>query len=161
MISTFENFIGSAVIVNKDKDIRNEPDNITPISNVIKTGRSSTVPTHWNNSPYLSGGRYGAGTNPKKKKRKKKMGYIDSYKKYSKKIEEDQLVMGQNPQGSAVPQQFQAESDSLSQEEANLLKQLANVKERRIALDKKIATARQQQAQQAAQLAAQQANQTA
>ena len=89
------------------------------------------------------------------------MGYIDSYKKYSKKLEEDQMVMGQNPQAGLVPSQFQAESDSLSQEEANLLKQLANVKERRIALDRKIADAKKQQAEKAAQLAAQQANQAA
>ena len=88
------------------------------------------------------------------------MGYIDSYKKYSKKIEEDQMVMGQNPTGG-VPQQFQAESDSLSQEEANLLKQLASVKERRILLDKKIADVKKQEAEKAAQLAAQQANQAA
>jgi hypothetical protein len=141
-------------------DLRNEPDVTKPISNIIQTSRSSTIPRHWNNSPYLSGGRYGAGSNPKKK-HKKKMGYIDSYKKYSKKLEEDQMVMGQNPQAGLVPSQFQAESDSLSQEEANLLKQLANVKERRIALDRKIADAKKQQAEKAAQLAAQQANQAA
>ena len=159
MIKTFEQYTGVVLSKNSKSDSRNEPDITKPIPNIIQTSRSSTVPRHWNNSPYLSGGRYGAGSNPKKKK--KKMGYIDSYKKYSKKLEEDQMVMGQNPQTGQIPQQFQAESDSLSQEEANLLKQLASVKERRIVLDKKIADVKKQQAEKAAQLAAQQANQAA
>ena len=85
------------------------------------------------------------------------MGHIDSYKKWgtkqAKKLEEDQMVMGQNP----VPQEFQAESDALTQEEANLLKQLANVKERKMALDKKISEANKKKADAAAQLAQQQA----
>ena len=159
MIKTFEHYTGIVLSKKDSSDQINEPDVTKPIPNIIQTSKSSTVPQHWNNSPYLSGGSYGAGSNPKNKK-KKKMGYIDSYKKYSKKIEEDQMVMGQNTTGG-VPQQFQAESDSLSQEEANLLKQLASVKERRILLDKKIADVKKQEAEKAAQLAAQQANQAA
>lgn len=157
MVKTYEQYIG-AVTVNKNPGkMSHEPDRKVPIPAVINTGRSSAAPLHWGASNQLSRGRYGAGANPKNKKKKMKR-HVDSYKKYSKRIEEDQMVMGQNPQ-AVVPQQFQGESDSLSQEEANLLKQLASVKERRIALDKKIADSNKASAQQAADLAAQQANQ--
>lgn len=161
MIQTFEAYIGAATSNREPIGRLNEPDRKTPISSVINTGRSSGAPFHWGASNQISRGRYGAGSNPKNKKKKKMKRHIDSYKSYSKKIEEDQMVMGQSPSPGMVPQQFQAEHDSLSQEEANLLKQLASVKERRIALDKKIADANKVQAEQKAQQAAQQAAQAA
>jgi len=94
------------------------------------------------------------------------MSHVHSFKKFqSSKIKEDQMIMGNNPTAT-IPQEYQSESDSLSQEEAELLKKLANVKERRIALDKKIndsinknAKEMADQAQHAANTAQQMANQ--
>jgi hypothetical protein len=55
--------IGAVTMVKKPSDKLNEPDFRTPIPNLISTTRNSSVPMHWNNSPFMSGGRYGA--NPK------------------------------------------------------------------------------------------------
>lgn len=71
MIKTFEKYTGIVLSKKDSSDQINEPDVTKPIPNIIQTSRSSTVPQHWNNSPYLSGGRYGAGSNPKNKKKKK------------------------------------------------------------------------------------------
>ena len=75
--------IGAVTMVRKPADKLNEPDFRTPIPNIIHTGRSSAVPNHWNNSPFMSGGRYGAGalsfgSNPKMKKK------VVSYKEFLK-----------------------------------------------------------------------------
>jgi len=64
------------------------------------------------------------------------MPHVKSFKSYTnnkaKEIKEDQLVMGANPE-------FQSQYDALNQEEAELLKRLANVKEKRILLDQEMA----------------------
>lgn len=39
-----------------------EPDFVKTIPNIIRVGRGSTVPMHWNNSPALSGGNNSSGT---------------------------------------------------------------------------------------------------
>lgn len=76
--------IGAITMVRKPADKLNEPDFRTPIPNIIHTGRSSAAPMHWNNSPFMSGGRYGAGAlsfgaNPKDGKNK-----VMSYKDFVK-----------------------------------------------------------------------------
>jgi hypothetical protein len=55
--------IGAVSMVRQPADKLNEPDFRTPIPNLISTTRNSSVPMHWNNAPFMSGGRYGA--NPK------------------------------------------------------------------------------------------------
>ena len=58
--------IGAISMVRQPVDKLNEPDFRTPIPNLISTTRNSSVPMHWNNAPFMSGGRYGA--NPKANK---------------------------------------------------------------------------------------------
>jgi hypothetical protein len=69
--------IGAITMVRKPADKLNEPDFRTPIPNIIHTGRSSATPMHWNNSPFMSGGRYGANPNDGKNK-------VMSYKDFVK-----------------------------------------------------------------------------
>jgi hypothetical protein len=47
------------------------PDQKTPSALTYKAGASGTIPMHWNNSPFLSGGRITSafGANPSGKKR--------------------------------------------------------------------------------------------
>jgi hypothetical protein len=82
--SNIQENIGAVTMVRKPADKLNEPDFRTPIPNIIHTGRSSAVPNHWNNSPFMSGGRYGAGAlnfgaNPKIGKKR-----VLSYKEFMK-----------------------------------------------------------------------------
>ena len=46
--------------VDKAGDQFNQPDYKKSMPNIIHTTRSSAVPRHWSNSPYMSGGMYGA-----------------------------------------------------------------------------------------------------
>lgn len=65
------------------------PDIIRPNPVTMGSGSSSTIPMHWNNSPFLSGSRITSafGTNPKKKIERKALRFhefIDSVKKLTK-----------------------------------------------------------------------------
>lgn len=51
---------GATFSVNNPGDQYNQPDYKKPMPNVIHTTRSSAVPRHWSNSPYMSGGTYGS-----------------------------------------------------------------------------------------------------
>lgn len=53
--------IGAISIERRSADQLFEPDFVKPASRPILTGRGSATPTHWNNSPFLSGGNFGAG----------------------------------------------------------------------------------------------------
>ena len=74
MIKPFDLYIkesiGVVTVNSEPKSNVNEPDYISPLANIVHTGRSTAAPYHWNNSPFLSGGRYGSGalsfgSNPK------------------------------------------------------------------------------------------------
>ena len=65
------------------------PDIIRPNPVTLGAGSSSTVPMHWNNSPFLSGGRLTSafGANPKKSKERRALRFhefIEASKKLSK-----------------------------------------------------------------------------
>lgn len=65
------------------------PDIIRPNPVTMGSGSSSTIPMHWNNSPFLSGSRITSafGTNPKKKAERKALRFhefIDAVKNLSK-----------------------------------------------------------------------------
>lgn len=106
MIKGFNEYINEGVttVTRNPEDGIHQPDRKLPIPNIRQSGRSSAVPHHWNNSPFLSGGPRGAGSNPKDKNTDKKMpknvkdfkGFEREQQK-TKKIEEDQLMTGQNP----------------------------------------------------------------
>jgi len=75
--------IGAVTMVRKPADKLNEPDHRVAVPNIIHTSRASAVPTHWNNSPFMSGGNYGAGalsfgSNPKMEKK------VMTYKEFIK-----------------------------------------------------------------------------
>jgi len=50
------------------------------------SGASGTIPTHWNNSPFLTGGRLTSafGLNPKKEKKKTVLTYQDFMKAHKR-----------------------------------------------------------------------------
>lgn len=65
--------IGAITMTRRSADQLFEPDFVQNIPRPILTGRGSATPTHWNNSPFLSGGNYGAGAlsfgaNPRSKR---------------------------------------------------------------------------------------------
>lgn len=103
MIKGFNEYIkeGVTTVTRNPADGIYQPDYKLPIPNIKQSGRSSTIPNHWNNSPFLSGNSGGAGSNPKNKK--KKMSNVKDFAKFereqrkTKKLEEDQMIMGQNP----------------------------------------------------------------
>jgi hypothetical protein len=81
--------LGAITINRKPVDSLNEPDVARALPNIIHTGRSSAVPNHWNNSPFMSGGRYGAGAlsfgaNPRKRSVMTYGQFIKRNKKFTK-----------------------------------------------------------------------------
>ena len=84
----FDQFIsesfGAITMVRKPVDQLNQPDIANPVPSLINTGRASSVPKHWNNSPFMSGGYYGANPEDKTKKKKKKKEVLN-YKEFNKK----------------------------------------------------------------------------
>jgi hypothetical protein len=65
--------IGAITMTRRSADQLFEPDFVQNIPRPILTGRGSATPTHWNNSPFLSGGNYGSGAlnfgaNPRSKR---------------------------------------------------------------------------------------------
>lgn len=82
--------LGAVTITRKPVDALNEPDVARALPNIIHTGRSSAVPNHWNNSPFMSGGRYGSGAlnfgaNPRKRSVMSYTEFIKHNKKFTKK----------------------------------------------------------------------------
>lgn len=81
----FDQFVtesfGAITIVRKPVGQLNEPDVANPVPSLINTGRASSVPKHWNNSPFMSGGYYGANPDEKKKKKRSILKYKDFNKK--------------------------------------------------------------------------------
>jgi hypothetical protein len=78
--------IGAVTITRRSADQLFEPDFVQNIPQPILTGRGSATPTHWNNSPFLSGGNYGSGAlnfgaNPKSKNKRSIMSYGDFIKR--------------------------------------------------------------------------------
>jgi hypothetical protein len=85
--------LGAITIERRPSDKLFEPDFTRPIPNIVHTGRASAVPTHWNNSPFMSGGNYGSGAlqfgaNPRSKKVMSFKDFIDLHKKMQNNREE-------------------------------------------------------------------------
>jgi hypothetical protein len=67
-----------------------EPDTKRANAMSFYSGTSGTIPTHWNNSPFLSGSRITSafGSNPRMEKKGKALTYrefIDAHKKFTNK----------------------------------------------------------------------------
>jgi hypothetical protein len=76
--------IGAVTMVRQPADKLNEPDFRTPIPNLISTTRNSSVPMHWNNAPFMSGGRYGANPEGGKRRVMTYKDFIKAKKKFLK-----------------------------------------------------------------------------
>ncbi len=81
--------IGAISITRQSADQLFEPDFVQNIPRPILTGRGSAVPNHWNNSPFLSGGNFGAGAlsfgaNPGSRTKRNVMTYGDFIKRNRK-----------------------------------------------------------------------------
>jgi len=79
--------IGAISMERKSADQLVQPDYIQSVPRPILTGRGSAAPNHWNNSPFLSGGNFGAGAlnfgaNPRSKRQV--MTYSDFIKHHKK-----------------------------------------------------------------------------
>lgn len=78
MIKGFDDFVFEGLGANSMEpdplDTAREPDDKLPNALVISNGGSGQAPSHWNNSPFLSGGRLTSafGANPKADKRRVK-----------------------------------------------------------------------------------------
>lgn len=76
--------IGAISMPRQSADQLFEPDFVQNIPRPILTGRGSAAPNHWNNSPFMSGGNFGAGAlsfgaNPRSKRNV--MTYVDFIKR--------------------------------------------------------------------------------
>ena len=76
MIKGFEEYINEAIGANSMErdplDMIQHPDTKRASAFMFFQGASSSIPNHWNNSPFLSGGRLTSafGLNPKAKKKR-------------------------------------------------------------------------------------------
>ena len=81
--------LGANSMNRNPKDLFMNPDVKKPSGLMFHQGASGTIPSHWNNSPFLSGGRLTSafGANPKKKKNNNKVlsytQFIEISKKHS------------------------------------------------------------------------------
>jgi hypothetical protein len=73
-----ENFGADTIDLKTTKSIL-QPDLKRSNRLTFYSGASGSIPTHWNNSPFLSGGKLTSafGLNPRKKKRKKALNYYE------------------------------------------------------------------------------------
>ena len=93
MVSSFIKYInevlGADSMERDPADLILSPDIKRASQMSLYAGTSGAIPTHWNNSPFLSGGRLTSafGLNPKTSKKKNVLGYHDfikASKKFSK-----------------------------------------------------------------------------
>jgi hypothetical protein len=86
MIHSFDSYLlevlGTDSMERDPADIVVSPDTKRASAMGFYAGSSGTIPTHWNNSPFLSGGRLTSafGLNPKKATRKNVLSYNDFIK---------------------------------------------------------------------------------
>lgn len=87
--------IGANSMERDPADLILSPDTKRASAIMFNQGTSGAIPTHWNNSPFLSGGRLTSafGANPKKDKKFRLMKYKDFIKaKETKKVEESHKI---------------------------------------------------------------------
>jgi hypothetical protein len=86
MVRGFSQFLfevmGADSMERDPADIILSPDTKRASAMSFYSGTSGTVPTHWNNSPFLTGGRLTSafGINPKKMKKKSVLNYHEFIK---------------------------------------------------------------------------------
>ncbi len=86
MLNGFNQYVNEAIGANSMErdpiDMIVSPDIKQSGSLMFNTGLSGSIPAHWNNSPFLSGGRSTSafGLNPKKSKKKTVLSYYEFIK---------------------------------------------------------------------------------
>lgn len=86
MVNGFSQYLKEALgadTMEKDPaDLILSPDTKRANAMMFYAGASGTIPTHWNNSPFLTGGRLTSafGLNPRKAKKKTVLNYQDFIK---------------------------------------------------------------------------------
>jgi hypothetical protein len=147
MIKGFDQYIvesfGKVTVKDRAGAHMNEPDNIVPHPSLINTRAGGAGPGQWAGSEQMTHGQYRSGANPKKDK--KKMGNksnVYSFDKFEKnriktqKLEEDQLMMGQNPSASPEMQALMQKGANITQQVNALNIQLETIEKEKLALMK-------------------------
>ena len=146
MIKQFSQYIsenfGKVNVYEKPNVVTGRPANRAANPNLINTRAGGAGPLQWAGSNQMTHGQYRSGANPKKVKNKMAKSNVDSFDKFEKnriktqKLEEDQLMMGQNPSTSPEMQALLQKAANVTQQVNALNIQLETIEKEKLALMK-------------------------